>query len=106
MFTKSMPFEYKANTAKREFEGYASTYKRDLVGDQVVKGAYKKTLDERLPNGKIKILYQHSDPVGLPLEMYEDSKGLYVRQDLKYNARKRHAGTNGRQSAGRNEHRI
>jgi HK97 family phage prohead protease len=49
------------------------------VGDQVVKGAYKKTLDERLPNGKIKILYQHSDPVGLPLEMYEDSKGLYVR---------------------------
>jgi HK97 family phage prohead protease len=79
MFTKAMPFEYKANTEKREFEGYASTYKRDLVGDQVVKGAYQKTLAERLPNNKIKILYQHSDAVGLPLEMYEDSKGLYVR---------------------------
>lgn len=79
MFTKAMPFEYKANSEKREFEGYASTYKRDLVGDQVVKGAYQKTLAERLPTNKIKILYQHSDAVGLPLEMYEDSKGLFVR---------------------------
>lgn len=79
MFTKSMPFEYKANAEKREFEGYASTYKKDLVGDQVMAGAYKKTLQEGLPANKIKILYQHSEPLGLPLEMYEDSKGLYVR---------------------------
>ena len=79
MFTKHFPMEYKANTAKREFEAYASTYKKDLVGDQVIAGAFKKTLAERLPKKKIKILYQHSEPLGIPLDMYEDSKGLFVR---------------------------
>lgn len=79
MFTKHFRMEYKANTAKREFEAYASTYKKDLVGDQVIAGAFKKTLAERLPKKKIKILYQHSEPLGIPLDMYEDSKGLFVR---------------------------
>jgi uncharacterized protein len=79
MFTKSIPFEIKANIDKYEFEGYASTYKKDLVGDQVVQGAFKKTIAERLQNGKIKVLWQHSEPFGMPMEMHEDSKGLYVK---------------------------
>ena len=76
---KNFPFEMKANKEKFEFEGYASTYKKDLVGDRVLKGAFKKTLAERLPLGKIKILWQHIEPLGMPIEMHEDSKGLYVR---------------------------
>jgi HK97 family phage prohead protease len=79
MEIKSIPFECKANVDKYEFEGYASTYKKDLVGDQVVQGAFKKTLAERLPINKIKILWEHREGMGKPLEMYEDSKGLYVR---------------------------
>ena len=79
MFIKNMPFEVKADTGKREFEGYASTWKKDLVGDQIMPGAFKKTVSEQLPKNKIKILWQHGEPLGKPLEMYEDSKGLYVR---------------------------
>lgn len=79
MEIKSIPFECKANVDQFEFEGYASTYKKDLVGDQVVQGAFKKTLEERLPVGKIKILWEHREGMGRPIEMHEDSKGLYVR---------------------------
>jgi len=64
---------------KYEFEGYASTFgNEDLVGDIVEKGAFKKTIQERLPKNLIKVLWQHYDPMGLPKHMEEDSKGLYV----------------------------
>jgi uncharacterized protein len=76
---KNLPFEMKANAEKREFEGYASTWEKDLVGDQIIKGAFKNTLEDRLSRNKIKILWQHYEPLGLPVEMYEDAKGLYVR---------------------------
>ena len=80
MEKKAVSFEFKANLDKREFEGYASTYERDLVGDIVQKGAYTKTIQERLPKKQIKILWQHdsAQPLGLPRYMEEDSKGLYV----------------------------
>lgn len=78
METKSIPFECKANIDKYEFEGYASTYKKDLVGDQVVQGAFRKTIEERLGEGKIKILWEHREGMGKPIQMHEDSKGLYV----------------------------
>lgn len=78
MLLKNLNFEYKANTDKRQFEGYASTWDRDLGGDQIITGAFKKTIMERFPKNKIKILWQHNDPLGLPVHMEEDSKGLYV----------------------------
>jgi HK97 family phage prohead protease len=78
MLLKNLNFEYKANTDKRQFEGYASTWDRDLGGDQIITGAFKKTIMERFPKNKIKILWQHNDPLGLPIHMEEDSKGLYV----------------------------
>lgn len=42
MLLKSLGFEYKANADKREFEGYASTWDKDLGGDQILAGAFKK----------------------------------------------------------------
>jgi len=76
---KSFPFEAKVDLEKYEFEGYASTFgNEDLVGDIVEKGAFKKTIQERLPKNLIKVLWQHYDPMGLPKHMEEDSKGLYV----------------------------
>lgn len=63
-------------TAGRMFTGYASTFDVDLGGDMIMQGAFKKTLAER--SDRVKILWQHSDPIGKPLRMIEDNKGLYV----------------------------
>lgn len=74
---KAFPFEMKLNENKRTVEGYASTFgNKDLVGDIVTPGAFKKTIMERM--GKIKLLWQHYDPLGKPLRIEEDSKGLQV----------------------------
>lgn len=80
MLTKNLAFEFKANESKREFEGYASTWDLDLGGDMIEKGAFKKTILERFPKKDIKILWQHdyNKPIGLPVSMEEDSKGLYI----------------------------
>lgn len=79
MEIKSFPFEAKVDLDKNEFEGYASTFgNRDLVGDIVEKGAFAKTIKERLPKGLVKVLWQHFDPMGMPKHMEEDSNGLYV----------------------------
>lgn len=77
---KNIQFEMKATRGKREIEGYASRYERDLVGDVIQKGAFTKTIAERLPKGQIKILWQHDphQPLGIPVHMEEDSKGLYI----------------------------
>lgn len=74
---KMFPFEMKLNETKRTIEGYASTFgNKDQVGDIVEKGAFKKTLAERAQ--RVKVLWQHSEVIGKPLHMEEDSKGLYV----------------------------
>ena len=74
---KTLPFEAKVNADKRTIEGYASTFgNKDYVGDIVDPGAFTKTIRERAD--RIKFLWQHSDPLGKPLRMEEDSKGLYV----------------------------
>jgi HK97 family phage prohead protease len=62
------------------FEGYASYFNNvDSYGEVIQKGAFKKTLNENAD--RIKVLYQHRTdmPIGKPLEMYEDDKGLYVK---------------------------
>jgi uncharacterized protein len=82
MLLKSLGFDYKANASKREFEGYASTWDKDLGNDQILAGAFKKTIQERFlehpKKSGVKILWQHNEPLGLPTHMEEDSKGLYV----------------------------
>ena len=78
MLLKNYPFELKINTEKRLFEGYASTWDVDMEDDQMMKGCFTKTIDERLPRNKIKILYNHQDAIGLPVRLSEDSKGLFV----------------------------
>jgi len=79
MKLKNYPFQIKVDAEKRTFEGYASTWDIDLENDQILPGAFKKSIDERLPYNKIKILYNHQDAIGVPIEMGEDEKGLYVK---------------------------
>jgi HK97 family phage prohead protease len=63
---------------KRTFKGYASTWDIDKVDDIIHRGAFTKSISESFPKGSIKILWQHSEPLGIPIAMSEDDKGLYV----------------------------
>ena len=60
----------------RTFKGYASTWDKDQGGDIIQKGAFGKTLKERFD--RVKVLWQHNLPLGMPIEMKEDGNGLYV----------------------------
>lgn len=71
----------KADTSKRIITGYASTFNNmDHGGDIVMPGAFAKTIADKFPRGKIKVLNQHNwnQPIGLPVDMREDSRGLFV----------------------------
>ncbi len=63
----------------RTFEGYASTFGNiDTDGDVIERGAFTKSIQERFPANKIKVLWQHNEPIGKPLSMDEDEHGLKV----------------------------
>ncbi len=66
------------------FEGYASLFGTiDLSRDQVLKGAFQKSLNNRPPLA-VKLLYQHNpaEPIGIWDIIREDHKGLYVKGRL------------------------
>lgn len=79
MLTKSLDFESNVNKSERIIEGYASTWDKDSVDDVIKQGAFAKSIREGLPAKRIKMLWQHKYPLGMPLEMTEDSKGLYAK---------------------------
>lgn len=84
--------EFKAADDGSSFEGYASTWDLDLRGDVIKRGAFAKTLMDRGPRtldgggirSDIKVLWQHNwdKPIGLPTQMAEDARGLFVRANL------------------------
>lgn len=83
MLFKSTQFKAEdINESKRTFAGYASTWDLDQGGDIIHKGAFKKTISER--GNQVKVLWQHdqNQPIGLPVSMVEDSKGLLVEAKL------------------------
>lgn len=71
------------------FSGHAATWERDQGWDKFWPGAFKKSIRDRgprwedTPKGKrlvsdIKILWGHSQPLGIPEKFQEDSKGLLL----------------------------
>lgn len=76
-----VPFELKSlDLDEGTFEGYASVFGNvDDGGDVIEPGAFTKTLQER--GGRIKICWNHDpyEPIGTPISMTEDSKGLLVK---------------------------
>lgn len=69
------PAEIKVNKEKRTFGGYASVFGvLDSHGDIVEHGAFAKTI--KSPKRSIKAMWQHEEPIGLPIAMSEDSHGL------------------------------
>lgn len=71
----------------RTFEGYASTWDKDLVGDIIMPGAFTKSINESFPAGRIKVLWNHGEPIGMPIEMREDERGLFVKGKISKTAR-------------------
>lgn len=64
---------------ERTLSGYASTWDIDQGNDKIHPGAFAKSIREGFPSGRIKVLWQHYDPIGMPTEMREDDKGLFVK---------------------------
>lgn len=80
MERKAVPSEFKVAPDGRTVEGYASTYDLDAVGDIVVPGAYKRTLQNRI--ARIKVMRDHESPIGVPIHAEEDSKGLFTKSRI------------------------
>ncbi len=78
---KAFKFELESTGENGEFAGYAAVFGNiDSGRDIIEKGAFSKTIREDFD--RIKILSQHNDcelPIGKPLELREDEKGLYIR---------------------------
>lgn len=81
---KSRPAELKIAEDGLTIVGYASTFggEPDSYGDIVDRGAFKKTIKERFPKGSIKMLWQHREPLGMPVELTEDSRGLHFEAKI------------------------
>jgi uncharacterized protein len=76
--------EIKAESSKGIFTGYGSIFGNEDQGNDIMqKGAFTKSLVNR-PVSKVKMLYQHKtdEPIGVFTDMYEDSKGLFVKGQL------------------------
>lgn len=79
---KATKFELKAS-AENTIEGYAAFFGNvDSYGDIIEQGAFTKTLNEN--KNRVKVLWQHNtnEPIGKPIEMSQDSKGLYIKAKI------------------------
>lgn len=81
---KAFKFDLESIGEGGEFSGYAAVFGSvDSGGDVIEKGAFEKTIAEDFD--RIKILSQHQDedlPIGKPLELREDDKGLFIRAKI------------------------
>lgn len=80
------PFETRAaDVGEGVIDAYASVFDTiDSYGSYFARGAFKRTISQRVKAGKVKVLWNH-DPnelIGHVLEAKEDEKGLWVRYKL------------------------
>jgi len=75
------------NAIARHLRGYASVSEiQDLEHDRIMRGAWEKTLQERVPGGKVPLMTKHlvsggvaADTIGwMTCDSKEDSIGLYA----------------------------
>lgn len=84
---RAVQFEVKAYDPQAgTIEGYASTWDLDQGGDIIVKGAFAKTIQERVPQGVVKLLDSHywdgQHTIGTVTQAREDDRGLYIAASL------------------------
>lgn len=84
-----IPFSVKAlDFEEGTFEGYAAAFNNADAGEDIIEpGAFAKTINENLK--RIKICWQHdgSEPIGKPVELREDERGLYLKGKISRTAR-------------------
>lgn len=79
---KSFPFEVKSFD-EAGFAGYAATFGvLDRVADLIVPGAFRETLPTFLKEGIIAWQHDWKEPIGKPIEAFEDQNGLFVKAVL------------------------
>lgn len=80
---KNVMEESQADMDVYVFEGYASTFGNvDRGNDVVQSGAFEKCIKEYASKSqKMPVLWQHdmTEPIGVYIDMREDSRGLYVK---------------------------
>jgi HK97 family phage prohead protease len=88
---KSLKFDAaQVDPDARTFEGYAAGYGNvDTDNDIIEAGAFAKSIKEGFPAGAIKVLWQHKPdaPIGKPIEMREDARGLWVKSRISKTAK-------------------
>lgn len=85
MERKTVKFEVKAIDEETGiFEAYGSTFSQypDAYGDICDPGCFTKTITEG--SKRIKVLWNHNvnEPIGKPVDLHEDEKGLFVKAKL------------------------
>jgi HK97 family phage prohead protease len=77
-------FDCKSLDASGVFTGYAARFNSaDLGRDLILPGAFAESLAQRGVSG-VRMLFQHdpAEPIGVWLELREDTRGLFVRGRL------------------------
>lgn len=82
---KTIDFELEdIDTESGVFSGYGAVFSNiDSGGDIIEPGAFTKTIAEGV--GRVKILSGHNEsllPIGIPLELREDAKGLFLKAKI------------------------
>lgn len=82
---KTIDFELEDIDAEKGiFSGYGAVFSNvDSGGDIIEPGAFTKTIAEGV--GRVKILSGHNEsllPIGIPLELREDAKGLFIKAKI------------------------
>jgi HK97 family phage prohead protease len=80
MERQSFGFEIKDIDGSGVFEGYASTWDLDRVGDRIIKGAFAKTIKKT--GARVPVRWLHAEPIGVGIEAKEDARGLFVKGKL------------------------
>lgn len=76
---KDFKTDFHIDLKKWEIEAYAAIKNnKDSQNERIKDGAFTKTILERFPKNLIKVFWWHREPMGLPLKVEEDSKGLFT----------------------------
>jgi len=81
---KLLRFDCKSLDASGVFTGYAARFNSaDLGRDLILPGAFAESIAQRGAGG-VRMLFQHdpAEPIGVWLELREDTRGLFVRGRL------------------------
>lgn len=82
---KTIEFELEGfDEEEGTFSGYGAVFSNiDSGGDIIEPGAFTKTIAEGI--GRVKILSGHNEtllPIGIPIELREDAKGLFIKAKI------------------------